>query len=121
MSGGTIIPVPGAAIVRREIPGGLVARHREWFEEEQSVLSRVFRQSRECAGQEGRIRAHRALVFARLGIARKDCFFAARRLLEAFQEDPVRCMQIIFLRTLRNLREARQQDSSNHEWSRIRP
>jgi len=104
MSGGTIVPVPGAAIVRHEIPGGLIARHREWFEEEQSVLSRVFRERRECAYREGHVRTHRALFFARVGISRKDYSFAALRLLEAFRKDPVRCLQIIFLRTLRNLR-----------------
>lgn len=104
MSGGRITPVAGSLLVRREIPGGLVTRLHEWFEEEQRVLTRVFRQDRECARREGHVRAHRALVFARLGMACKDYSFAVRRLFEAFWGAPVRCMQIIFLRLSRNIR-----------------
>ena len=122
MSDGTIIPVAGSSLVRREIPGGLVTRYHEWFEEEQSVLSRVFRQSRECARREGHVRAHRALVFARLGIARGDYSFAVRRLFEALWEAPVRSMQIILLRLSRNLRPAaRYPDPSDHDRSTQKP
>ncbi len=122
MSGGTLLPVPGAAIIRREIPGGLVTRHREWFDEEQSVLRRVFGDSRECASREGHVRVHRALLFARLGIARKDYTFAARRLFEAFRRAPVRSIQIICLRLLRNLRpRAHHPDPSGHDGSTLKP
>lgn len=116
LSGGTIVPVAGSSLVRREIPGGLVTRHREWFEEEQSWLSRVFGQSRECARRQGCVRAHRALFFARLGMGRKDYSFAVRRLFEAFRVAPIRSIQIAFLRLSRNLRPgAPHPDPSEHD------
>ncbi len=122
LNGGAIIPVAGSSLVRRGIPGGLVTRHREWFEEERSVLSRVFGQSGECARRQGHVRSHRALFFARLGMGRKDYSFAARRLFEALWVAPVRCIQIILLRLSRNLRPGGPHpDSSEHDRSDWNP
>jgi hypothetical protein len=118
MSGGTIVPVPGTAIVKREIPGGLVARHREWFEEEKGVLSRVLGESRESTVREGHVRAHRALLFARLGLARRDYSFAVLRLAEAFEAEPVRSVQIILLRLLRNMKHTVLQRLVRHNGNR---
>jgi glycosyltransferase involved in cell wall biosynthesis len=116
LNGGSIIPVSGSPLVRRGVPGGLVTRHREWFEEEQRLLGRVFGTSRVSARRQGHLRAHRALLFARLGIRRRDYSFSVRRLFEAFRMAPVRCIRIIFLRLTRNLLpRASRADLSEHD------
>jgi glycosyltransferase involved in cell wall biosynthesis len=104
LGGGRLIPLPGAPLLEREIPGGLVSGVRRWFEEERAVLHRVLRDSPACARHQRQIRAHRALLFARLGIARKDYAFAAGRLFEALSGAPVRSLQIVARRLSRNLR-----------------
>ena len=104
LSGGRLIPLPGAPLLEREIPGGLVSGVHRWFEEERAVLHRVLRDRPACARHQRQIRAHRALFFARLALARKDYGFAAARLFEAFSGAPVRSLQIVARRLSRNLR-----------------
>lgn len=113
--GGKIVSVEGCSLVVREMPGGLITMHRRWFEEEQGILGRACEQRRECARREGHIRAHRALLFARVGMKRKDYSFAAKRLLEAMRRAPLRSVQIALIRLFRNLFDSvRRPESTGH-------
>lgn len=103
LSGGEIIPLGSSPLVMREMPGGLVKGHRLWFDEERGVIGRACRLDQLCARNEKSIRAHRALLFSRIGISRGDYSFAAARLLEALGRAPFRSMRIVFERLRRNL------------------
>ena len=60
-----------AALVERAVPGGLVTRHRQWFQEEQTVHRRFFETSKCLRRYQRRIRATRALFFARVARIRR--------------------------------------------------
>jgi glycosyltransferase involved in cell wall biosynthesis len=121
LSGLRILAPAGPALAGREIPGGLVTRHRTWHEEERSMLDRIFAQNKQFSGEEQHVRAHRALVFARIGLQRNDYAFAASRLLEAFRRAPLRSTQTIALRLARNIRAADTSKYSDHQTSDIVP
>ncbi|MFN7923783.1 MAG: glycosyltransferase family A protein [Bryobacteraceae bacterium] len=91
------------ALVERSVPGGLVTKHRHWFDEERSVHGRA---AAALPDREQRwVRAARALLFARAGLANGDPAFAAARLAEAFAS-PVLAARIAALAMWRRL-EAR--------------
>jgi hypothetical protein len=106
LSGASISALGGAALVRRDTGGGLVARHRDWYREERTVLERCFSRDRELAAEHRRVRAHRALLFARIGLRRRDYVFARQRLGEAFWMAPFSSIKIIARRLWRNARAA---------------
>jgi glycosyltransferase involved in cell wall biosynthesis len=94
-----------AALVERAVPGGLVTRHRQWFQEEQAVHRRVFEASHCSRRNQRRIRATRSLFFARVGLARGDFGFGIARLAEACLVSPSDAMRVA-LRRLRRLKGA---------------
>jgi len=121
ISGHSILTPAGPPLVGRQIPGGLVARHRAWNEEEQSVLNRIFAENLQYSGRQRQVRAHRALFFARIGLSRRDYVFAMRRLMEALRMAPVRSMRTIALRVVRNCRAAISGERSGHTPSPLSP
>jgi glycosyltransferase involved in cell wall biosynthesis len=83
-----------AVLVERAVPGGLVIRHRHWFREECAVHRRVFAAGLVAPAHQRRIRALRALLFARIGCVKGDFFFGLARLAEAFAASPVDAVRI---------------------------
>lgn len=77
------------ALVERTVPGGLVTRHRQWFWEERAVHERFFTSGHCWRNQQRRVRASRALFFARIGLAKGDFAFGLSRLTEAFLAAPL--------------------------------
>lgn len=114
LRGNSILTPAGPVLVGREIPGGLVARHRAWYAEEQTVLNKIFADNTQYSGRQRKVRAHRALVFARIGLSRKDYTFALRRLMKAFGRAPLNCTRVIAFRLMRNFRSAISRARSNH-------
>ncbi|MGH8035100.1 MAG: glycosyltransferase family 2 protein [Lysobacterales bacterium] len=102
ISGNSIIKAEGPALAKREIPGGLVARYRTWYAEEQGVLDQIFNQHPEYSEWQSQVRAHRALWFARIGLVQKDYAFAAHRFADAVGQAPLRSMNIILRRLARS-------------------
>lgn len=97
----TIVTPVGPALVKREIPGGLVTNHRRWFEEDSHVLERVLqKQAGRWSGQR-HVHAHRDLFFARLAFRRADYGFAIKRILHALISAPLRSAGIVFRRISR--------------------
>jgi glycosyltransferase involved in cell wall biosynthesis len=90
-----------AALVERSVPGGLVARHRQWFKEERAFHRRFFAAGGCTQGQQRRVRSSRALLFARTGLARKDFVFGLSRLAEAFLVSPLNAIYISTRRLVR--------------------
>jgi len=88
LAGHEILPPGGPVVVKREIPGGLVTRLRDWYDEEQAILAPLLRSNPSIRAHAGAIRAYRNLLFARLAISRKDYGFAARKLGQAFLSAP---------------------------------
>lgn len=114
LRGSTILAPAGPALVGHEIPGGLAARHRAWHAEEQTVLNRIFADNTQYSDKQRQVRAHRALVFARIGLSRKDYTFALRRLMEAFGWAPLNSTRVSAVRLLRNFRTAISRAFSSH-------
>jgi glycosyltransferase involved in cell wall biosynthesis len=77
-----------APLVERSAPGGLVARHRHWFKEERAFHGRFFAAGGCPQGWQRRVRSSRALLFARVALAKKDFVFGLCRLAEAFFVSP---------------------------------
>jgi glycosyltransferase involved in cell wall biosynthesis len=90
-----------AALVERAVPGGLVTRHRRWFSEERAVHRRVFAAGLVGPAQQRRIRASRALFFARIGFAKGDVGFGVARLAGAFAASPLDAARISGVRLRR--------------------
>jgi glycosyltransferase involved in cell wall biosynthesis len=82
------------ALVERTVPGGLMTRHRQWFREERAVHRRMIDQGLVTAAQQRRIRAARALLFARIALAKGDVPFALARVVEAFAAAPLDATRI---------------------------
>ena len=121
LSGAAITATGGTALVGRDAQGGLVSRHRDWYREERHVLERIAGDSREVARALRQIRAHRALLFARIALRRGDTAFAAVRLGEALWTAPLRSLNILFRRLSRNACLAKAQSPSDDTWSESRP
>jgi len=103
VSGGEIIHLSGNPLVLREMPGGLIAGHRLWFDEESKVIARICHRDSLCAGSEKGIRTHRSLLFAKIGISRGDYSFTLARLFEAMGKAPFRSLRIVLERLRRSL------------------
>ena len=121
LSGNSILTPAGPALAGHEVPGGLVERHRAWYAEEQAVLDRIFASNRQYSARQRQVRAHRALVFARIGLSRRDYVFALRRLMEAFSGAPLHSLRAVALRLLRNCRSAISREPSSHTRSPLSP
>src|SRR5262249_25553976 len=95
-----------ALLVERSVPGGLVTRHRHWYAEERLVHRRLFARIPIPIARrhQRRIRAARALLFARVGFANGDLAFALARLAEAVLSSPLDSVRIAALRLRRWLR-----------------
>jgi len=93
-----------AELVERSVPGGLVTRHRQWYAEERVVHRRLFARIRIAHRDQRRVRASRALLFARVGLAKGDLGFGLARLVEAVLTSPLDSVRIAALRLLRRQR-----------------
>jgi glycosyltransferase involved in cell wall biosynthesis len=102
-------------LVERALPGGLVTRHRRWFAEEREVHRRALAASAIARRYRRLVRASRALLFARVGLARGDFRFGLARLAEAFAVAPVDATRIVALRLLRQL--CRDRQTANEAWA----
>lgn len=102
LEGGCILTPPGEAIVRREVPGELVTRHRAWYEEETAVLGGVAAKRPDLAAELRRSRAFRSLLLGKVSLDRRDYPYALRRIVTAFRLAPVRTMRTIGRRLARN-------------------
>lgn len=100
LANGRIVSDP-RPLAERTLPGGLVMRHRTWHAEEHALRERVFAAAKLAPNDERRIRAARALIFARIGCARGDRSFALARLGEALAAAPLSTLRIAGARLLR--------------------
>jgi glycosyltransferase involved in cell wall biosynthesis len=89
-----------AALVERGVPGGLVTRHRQWYAEERAVHRRLFATTPIAQRDQRRVRGSRALLFARVGLAKGDVGFGFARLGEAVLAAPLDSVRIAALRLL---------------------
>lgn len=105
-AGHGIVPPNGDAIVRREIPGGLVLQLRNWFKEEQGILKKVFQQDASLRAHRRHIQAYRNLLFARIAISRGEFRFAFSRLGSALWFAPLYSTKLARLKWAR-ARQAR--------------
>jgi glycosyltransferase involved in cell wall biosynthesis len=87
------------ALVDRAVPGGLAARHRQWFGEERALHRRVFGAGLVAPAQQRRVRAARALLFARIALGKGDVPFGVARLAEAFVTSPLDAARISGVRS----------------------
>jgi glycosyltransferase involved in cell wall biosynthesis len=87
-----------ALLVERSVPGGLVTRHQHWYAEERLVHRRLFARIPIGRRDQRRIRAARALLFARVGFAKGDLDFGLARLAEAGLASPLDSLRIAALR-----------------------
>jgi glycosyltransferase involved in cell wall biosynthesis len=101
---------PGV-LVERGVPGGLVTRHRQWYAEERAVHRRLFARTSIANRDQRRVRASRALLFARVGLAKGDLSFGLARLVEAVLASPLDSVRIAARRLLR-----RQRRDAAEEW-----
>lgn len=105
-----------AALVERSVPGGLVTRHRQWYAEERVVHRRLFARMPIARRDQRRVRAVRALLFARIGLAKGELGFGLARLGEAVLASPLDSVRIAALRLLRRRRHAAKGASSAVPW-----
>ena len=90
-----------APFAEKSVPGGLVTRHRNWFQEERAVHDRAFANTRLPRSQQRLVRTARALLFARLALPKGDLRFGFARLAEAFLTSPLAAARILAVRLLR--------------------
>lgn len=110
-AGYSILPPGSEALVKREIPGGLVLRIRDWYEEEQTILKSIFQHDSKARTHRKHIQAYRNLLFARISVSRKDFGFAFRRLCSALLNAPIYTIKLARLKLTRNRRTR----SFNHQ------
>jgi len=91
------------ALVERGVPGGLVTAHRTWYGEERAIHARLLA-ANATPRQRRRVRAARALLFARIGLAKADYAFGAARLAEALTTAPLAALRLAAIRLARNWR-----------------
>lgn len=102
LAGKTLLPPEGPVLVRHEVPGGLVTRLAEWYEEEMTILYGVFEDHPRYVPHRRNILSYRNLLFARLGMTRGELAFTAQRLTSAFLASPARTIRIIHLKLKRH-------------------
>ncbi len=105
-----------AALVERGVPGGLVTRHRQWYAEEWAVHRRLFARTPIAQRDQRRVRASRALLFARVGLAKGDLGFGLARLVEAFLASPLDSVRIAALRWRRRRRREATEERNAEAW-----
>lgn len=105
-----------AALVERGVPGGLVTRHRQWYAEERVVHRRLFARTPIAQRDQRRVRASRALLFARVGLAKGDLGFGLARLVEAFLASPLDSVRIAALRWRRRRRREATEERNAEAW-----
>jgi len=88
------------ALVERRVPGGLVARHREWYREERDLERRIFASVPEARRHRGLVRARRELLFARIGTSKREPAFALARLAAALAASPSWTLRIALRRLI---------------------
>lgn len=93
-------------LVERAVPGGLVTRHRQWFEEERRVLETTFAAAEVNRANERMVRAYRSLFFGRLGLSRGDIAFGLLRLADALHASPLWTLRIAARRVVRRLQRS---------------
>jgi glycosyltransferase involved in cell wall biosynthesis len=94
----------GDALVTRSMPGGLVTQHRLWHAEEWGAGARWFAALAIAPRDRRRIRAARALFFAKLGAARGDLTFSLARLADVLRASPADGARIAARRLLQRRR-----------------
>ena len=111
LAGKTLLPPAGPELVLHEVPGGLVTRLGEWYEEEQSILNGIFEHHTEYARYRSGVMAYRNLFFARLAFSRGETLFGMRRLASAISASPAAAARITNMKVRRNRqRSSRQGD-----------
>lgn len=101
-AGYSILTPAGPALVKRQIPGGLVLQLRDWFEEEQTILEEVFRRDASVRAHRRHILAYRNLLFARIGFSRNQPGFASSRLSSALLYAPLYSINLARLKWVRS-------------------
>jgi len=91
-------------LVERTVPGGLVTRHRLWYAEERAVHRRLMASTPVSPRDQQRVRASRAMLFARIALAKGDIVFGLARLGEAVLASPLDCVHIAASRLLHRRR-----------------
>lgn len=94
-------------LVGRTVPGGLVMRHRQWYDEERHVVDAALATGAITARDAALVRAYRSLFFAHLALSRRDATFAIVRLAEALETFPLWTLRIATRRMVRRLGRAR--------------
>lgn len=102
VAGNLILTADGPVLVKKEVPGGLVASYRQWHQEERGVVNEFLEANAAVCRKPRQVRAHRALVFARVGQLNNDYRFCAHRLVEAILIAPVHSLRIMVRRIARN-------------------
>ena len=97
-----------AELVERGVPGGLVTHHRQWYAEERAVHRRVFSAVPMAQRDQRRVRASRALLFARVGLTKGDLGFGVARIVEAIYASPLDSVRI----AARRLRRRQRRDAT---------
>lgn len=103
VAGGRLAHDP-SPLVEHTVPGGLVTRHRQWYAEERGVHERLFADTPVAQRDQRRIRACRAMLFARVGLSKGDISFGLARLGEAILASSLDCLRIVVIRLLHRLR-----------------
>ncbi len=98
LAGKTLLPPAGPVLVLHEVPGGLVTRLGEWYEEEQAILNGIFEHHTEYATYRRGVMAYRNLLFSRLGFSRGEALFGMRRLASAISASPAAAARIIYMK-----------------------
>lgn len=101
LSGHSILAAEESVQVKREVPGGLVAKYREWYREENFVLDMYLNEQAGLTRHRRLAGAHRALVFARIALSKGDYVFALQRLTEALWSAPLHSARLLTLRMKR--------------------
>lgn len=95
-----------APLAEKSVPGGLVTRHRFWFQEERALHNRAFTTANLPPPHRRLVRTARALLFARIALSKGDLSFGLARLAEALFTSPLATSRILAVRLLRLSPEA---------------
>ncbi len=106
----------GDALVTRSLPGGLVTRHRLWHAEERGAEARWFAALAIAPRDRRRIRAARALFFAKLGAVRGDLAFSLARLADVLRASPADGARIAARRLLQRVRREAAPVATSAAW-----